>query len=1186
MHTNTGTRTITALTVWGLLLALASPARAVTLPAAAVCPDPGVAQLGTTGDDRLKAGKSAACLLGDEGDDKLKGSKGDDTLDPGPGVDKTSGGAGDDVIIVRGACELGPREILKGGSGDDTLLTPLSPFELEALGVKVKTIEHIVIVPGENDGACSNTDDGIVCTCCNREGFDVADRCLGCAEGFLLREPRDSDGDMEEAALEPTACLAIPTCEDLDCGTRGECLASATHGPTCACEQGWAGEHCEACAPPYELTADGRCALGLGCAKRLCGGHGRCVADADGDLSCDCDPGFETDAECGGPDAVVGGPKAVPPGSGPHGYGVILNNGAHCTGEFSWSVEGGGSVEVDARDSRQAAYTPPTSIVGRIDVATVRAECDNNPELEGRFDVDLVDELAAPDEPAIAGQCNAKLEPFDEALLEWLDQQGIRGATLAVTYQEKLLCLRGYGLRKENAAAADEVMRQCTPMRVASVTKPFTRAAFRGNLFGSSIPAGLGGGTVGENTPLLPLVASTMGLGVNGEVPWQAPAALYGATHPVFLGLGITCSTGDGLINTNWNNVTVNNVLAHTAGMQPNQNYAFAPGTGGCTGNVGEVCGGLGGVGDPTVGTTQRMANDLGLAYGVPTLDDAVAWYAGVCPFDLATAGRFRYSNMGFSVAGKAIENLSGQTYENFVTGFLANDDIIDLDAPGSPIVYQGQSKAGGPAGYTLPSYMPEADYYSPRPDSTDITSAIPDGMGGWTFPSIAAAPYGSRNYDTMGPHGSLVMNALALANFGSEYLIKDGTPRSVDRGGAGKNVYFPTDTGISHSGLLAGTTAMTWELPITVPANGNNANGPGCLVPGDTQDSDDPANGNGLNALAVAPCDVPPGIRVSVIFNGETRPASDPLYFRGRHDWALLSHMLRQAASDVGATAADWDDLDPLGDLARRIGCDVECFIGGCGPWTCGDGAKDAGEECDDGNHEFGDSCEPDCTVPSDEPAGYEDCAGEDPGNCIGGPCAVRDEKFVTDQDRLDSFSAVHPDGDWSPHSYCHDSHTQLAPPWDEATCVRTTHMGKDFDVCRECGVDTMIGCSCPAPNAEDGGCNIDGVSTGLSCVGGRCWDELPPEWMCTADCDEDIYGTGGYCDHDDPKGAVCGNIFCDEPVPGYCGIVHGQVCDIEVDGCANDSCCNPECLDEQDCEDLGYSPGHLCVQERCVLQ
>jgi len=1166
----------------------------VLAPAAAdpftadICDPDLEAIIGDDDDDELEGTAGANCIVGNGGDDRLRGGDGDDVLEPGPGRDRATGNGGNDTFVIRGACEIERGEVLSGGAGIDAVRSPFTREQLDALGVRLRSIERVETVPNPFPGACIGTEVGVLCSCCDRTGFDPEAGCASCLPGSHRDDSLERGGDVPDVGYEEDRCIFDATCAATDCGPHGHCMDTLT-GASCICREGYAGSRCEVCAPPYEPTADGRCILAGRCAEERCGRHGRCVPGGRaGAIGCRCDTGWRG-ADCGGPDASIGGPGFVVAGGGPHVFGLALRNGAHCNTRFKWKVvEGRGRVRADRRDSTVATYTPRQRLRSSVEHVRLQATCGNDASVGATHDLSVVTHPAGGNDGVIDGACDGRVAAqFDQAMTDYMSDNALPGATLAITYREQLVCLRAYGIKAMNPSSS-ESMTTCTPMRVASVTKPFTRAAFRGNLFGQMIPLGLGVGAVGENTPILPILAGAMGLGPNGEVAWQAPAAIYNNSYPPFIlpSLGLEpCSSSDGLINSAWFGITINNMLAHTAGFPPNQKYAFSPTTKACTGQMGEVCGSMAGVGDPTVSgnTVARMPNDLMLDHGVVTIDDVTKWMAGICLYDSPAAGRYRYSNVGLTMAGKVIEVLSGQSYESFLVGFLTSDGIVDLGAPGSPVVYQGQSLGNGPKTYSLAHWMTETQYFSKQPNFTDLTTPVLDD-GIWKFPNVVPAAYGGANFDIMAPHGGLVMNALALAKFGGVYLIKDGTPRDTARGGAGLQAYFGSETGITHNGLLWGTWALTWELPTTEPANSKNQ-GPGCLIPGDKTDADDPVKNNGLNALDVEPCPLPPGIRISVMFNAEPPPQSSGTFVRGRHDLAILSHVLRRASSKVGSTAAEWGNVTALSAIDLHVGCDYKCLPKGeCVPLDCGDGVLDPGEQCDDGDNDWGDNCEPDCTLIPAEPPGYDDCAGEAPGECLGGPCAPREEQVVSDTLLLDPDSIAHPDGDFSSHEFCHDAHT-IGLPWDEATCVRTVIFDQAWGVCRECGVDTMVGCHCPAPNAEDGGCN-SGSFQGYSCVGGRCWQGLPPSWMCTADCDGDIYGNGGFCFHDDNKGAVCYHAFCDEPVRTYCAQEFGAVCDVNVNGCMNDSCCTPECLDDQGCTDLGYTPGHQCLLERCRLQ
>lgn len=62
------------------------------------------------------------------------------------------GGDGPDVFWIRSSCHAVAGEIIDGGSGRDTLYSPLSIEELTQRGVTTTNIEEIVMI--EDEGGC------------------------------------------------------------------------------------------------------------------------------------------------------------------------------------------------------------------------------------------------------------------------------------------------------------------------------------------------------------------------------------------------------------------------------------------------------------------------------------------------------------------------------------------------------------------------------------------------------------------------------------------------------------------------------------------------------------------------------------------------------------------------------------------------------------------------------------------------------------------------------------------------------------------------------------------------------------------------------------------------------------------------------------------------------------------------
>lgn len=1146
--------------------------------------------------DTLAGGDGCDLIAGGQGDDTVRGGADADTLVPGRGRDVTFGNDGHDLIVIRSACEITALERVDGGNGTDTLRSPFTQAQLGQLGVVTTSVEHFAVVPpafGAPAGACyPDTSGQLVCECCDH-GFDPATLCQECPAGFHpVEDASEGEGDAPDPGEQVPVCLPDVTCDDLDCGAHGTCVEDGPEAH-CDCDCGYAGALCNECTAPWEPDGLGGCYLGESCGQELCSGNGSCVADAGCELSCVCDDGWDDGPDCDGPRARIGGPDGsiLDLASGAYQYAVGLR-GATCNVDFEWSiVEGSGTLQVNPADSRRITLLNPHAAPGKaLDSIVLRAECGNDPSLFAEHTQTI---LKIPTGTALEGNVgfvegvgDALLEPFDQAMLDFMQAHDIPGGALALTYQEGLVFLRAYGIRQDQPI--ERPMRTCTPMRVASVTKPFTQAAIVNGLYGTAIPGNLGGGTAGANTAVVPILAGPMQLSGN-QVDWQAPASLYSASYPQN-----QCSSNSGVLNPNWSGVTLGLLLQHLSGVWPNQSY-LAGNSGACTGAAGENCRSFANVNDPmTTGSNLTgIANTLGLDHGVLTLDDILHWSAGLCLYDTPANQLYRYSNFGYAAAGRVLELVTGQGWESFMLQFLTANGVIGPTAPGNAFAYQGQNDGSGPAAGSVPEHLLETRYFSDVSDGNDVTTSADDD-GTWIFPNDVKAPYGRLNMDVMYPHGSLVANVEALSNFMHEFRIDTGAFRDAARGGAGYN-FYPNNS-MGHGGLLWGTSAEIWEMPNSEPQNGKNPNGPGCLIPEAIDDPADPSQPPAIDQLEVEPCPLPPGIRIAVIFNKEQILPGSSEYVAGLHTTPLLlKHRLRRAAAQIGG-AAEWGALRALDEQdERRVGCDLFCPPDAvfCVPITCGNGVLDPDEMCDDGNNVDGDGCEAECEPPDagpDQPGGYDVCAAGDaaPGECLGGPCALIAGKNPTKPnpgqgELVDPHSAAHPDGNHHPDYFCEDNLSDADFAWTEATCVRELVKGDKFGVCLECGVDTMLGCLCPNPNGPDFGCGAD-----LTCIGGRCYPETPgkkPDWMCSSWC-ADIYGSNsGYCLHDSGKDAVCYPFNCDEPsypVP-YCDFFHGSVCDPGVNGCANDSCCVPECLSNEDCSALGHI-GHMCtLEERC---
>jgi len=199
-----------------------------------------------------------------------------------------------------------------------------------------------------------------------------------------------------------------------------------------------------------------------------------------------------------------------------------------------------------------------------------------------------------------------------------------------------------------------------------------------------------------------------------------------------------------------------------------------------------------------------------------PASASAVIRYMMGQPLDFDPGTRYAYSNFGYAVLGRVIEQLTGKPYEQFVK------DAV-LAPAGIKGMRLGRSVESGRAAAEVRYYMPEAE---------TADSVFPG------TPGKVAWPYGGFNLEAMDAHGGWLASAVDLARFAAALrdpekcpLLKPATwrelhappPATVARAGEGplKGTYYccgfmsrPMDSAVGrvnywHSGSLPGTYTL-----------------------------------------------------------------------------------------------------------------------------------------------------------------------------------------------------------------------------------------------------------------------------------------------------------------------------------------------------------------------------------------
>jgi RHS repeat-associated protein len=194
--------------------------------------------VGLEGNDTIAAQGSGSIVFGGPGNDTIQAANGNNIVVPGAGIDNVATGTGNDTVYIFDACEAAWGDTIDMGSGDDTLVSPLSLAELQARGLTITNVDHVVVQQNSCRSECATRPN------CSGHGH--------CAEGQTAGQ---------------TTCACDPGYSGTTCNVPtggGNCSTDAdcTTGRVC-----WhdSGRHfnrqgsADMCAPPECLVGTGPC---------------------------------------------------------------------------------------------------------------------------------------------------------------------------------------------------------------------------------------------------------------------------------------------------------------------------------------------------------------------------------------------------------------------------------------------------------------------------------------------------------------------------------------------------------------------------------------------------------------------------------------------------------------------------------------------------------------------------------------------------------------------------------------------------------------------------------------------------------------------------------------------------------------------------------------------------------------
>ena len=139
---------------------------------------------------------------------------------------------------------------------------------------------------------------------------------------------------------------------------------------------------------------------------------------------------------------------------------------------------------------------------------------------------------------------------------------------------------------------------------------------------------------------------------------------------------------------------------------------------------------------------SKRIAAETGTP--APAAPQAILRYMLGQPLDFDPGARYAYSNFGYCVLGRIIEEVSGLSYEKFVRAKILAPIQIKRMCIGATL--EGKQAAG------------EVRYYTKNPGATE--SVFPEGDRN------VSSPYGGFHLEAMDAHGGWIASVVDLARF------------------------------------------------------------------------------------------------------------------------------------------------------------------------------------------------------------------------------------------------------------------------------------------------------------------------------------------------------------------------------------------------------------------------------------